>query len=191
MEKTEKQKRQTMRFSDAELSAIKNTFAENDELLKAIRKVFLQIPLDVIDKDVLSVFAKDDIFAVFSKTVLPKIDPTAPLHQVIDLWMTVEIKDRTPDTAYPFILAREKVIEYFAQQLEVLRTLDASTTTMFFKDFTDFTGKDAEEIYVDLVARNTILGHTEQQLDQMRILAGLKEETTEQTMERLKKDSTK
>lgn len=184
-------KRQTMRFSDIELSTIKNTFAETYELYQAIRKVFLQLPLDAIDKDLLAVFKHDDVFNVFSKTVLPKIDPTAPLHQLIDLWMTVEIKDRSPEQAYPMILARKIVIDYLAQQLEVLRTLDTDNMTIKFTDLSDVLKGTPEEVYVNLVARNTVLAHTEQQLDQMRVLAGLKEETVEATQERLKKDSTK
>ena len=44
---------QKMRYSDEELSIIKNTFADNGELLFALRKHFLQLPKDVIDNQLL------------------------------------------------------------------------------------------------------------------------------------------
>ena len=53
-----------MRITDAELSLIKMTFAENELLLKTLRKFFL-----------------------------PELDPTVPLGQNIDLWMTVKVDD--------------------------------------------------------------------------------------------------
>jgi len=106
---------QQMRITDSDLRIIKAAFAENDELLKVVRKVFL-----------------------------PEIDPQAPIGQVIDLWMT-------------------------------LKTDDLS----------------AEQIAVNLKARNLLITHVEQQLFQLKHLAGMKEETVEQTKGRLGKDSAK
>ncbi len=104
-----------MRITDADLSIIKNTFAENDELLKVLRKVFL-----------------------------PEITEDTPLGQVIDLWMTVKIEDLTP-----------------------------------------------EQALINIKARNTLITHIEQQLLQLKFLAGMKSETVDQTKERLSKDSSK
>lgn len=104
-----------MRITDAELSLIKMTFAENDTLLKTLRKIFL-----------------------------PELDPTAPIGQNIDLWMTLKVDDQTP-----------------------------------------------EEVYVNLKARNTVIQHIEMCLQQLEILAGMKEESVEETKNRLAKDSSK
>lgn len=184
-------KRQTMRFTDAELSLIKNTFAENDELLMAIRKVFLQMPLDVIEKDLLSVFKSSELVAVIRKAWLPTLDPNAPFHQIIDLMMTVDIKEKTPEEAYPHILARELVIDYLEQQFRVLETLDADNILIEFAKLSSIGNKTQEQVYVCFTARNTIIGHTEMQLDQIRILAGLKEESVEDTQKRLQQNSNK
>ncbi|MFP5260986.1 MAG: hypothetical protein ACLGJB_03670 [Blastocatellia bacterium] len=88
---------QQMRITDAELSLIKNTFAGQDELLKLMRKIFL-----------------------------PEIDPTVPLGQNIDLWMTVKVDDLEPEQAIVNLKARNTLITHIEQQLMVLRTLAES-----------------------------------------------------------------
>jgi hypothetical protein len=104
-----------MRFTEQELSLIKNTFKGNDELLKVMRKVFL-----------------------------PEIDPDAPVGQVIDLWLTVQISDKTP-----------------------------------------------EQAYAQLLARNTLISHLDQQLLQLKMLSEMGDETPEEALSRLKKNSSK
>lgn len=109
------EKKAEMRITDAELSLLKMTFADNDILLKTLRKVFL-----------------------------PEISPDIPIGQQIDLWMTVKIEDMTPDQAL-----------------------------------------------INLKARNTVIQHLEMCLGQLKVLAGTKEETVEETKDRLAKDSNK
>ena len=62
-------KDQVFIYNDAELEVIKNTFAENDELLYAIRNVFFQFPLtdgqkvlikNGVTPEVLNVLKKQD-----------------------------------------------------------------------------------------------------------------------------------
>lgn len=48
-----------------------------------------------------------------------------------------------------------------------------------------------EEALINIKARNSLIQHVEQCLVQLKVLAGLKEETVEQTVERLKKNSSK
>ncbi len=115
IDKTKAQNGSQMRINDAELDMLKRHFADNDELLRIMRKIFL-----------------------------PEIDPNAPVGQVIDLWMTVDIKDKTPD-----------------------------------------------EAYAHLVARNLLISHLDQQLNQIKVLAGQKAESVEETKERLLKNSSK
>lgn len=104
-----------MRITDAELGLLKMTFADNDVLLKLMRKIFL-----------------------------PEIDLNAPVGSQVDLWMTIKIEDQT-----------------------------------------------TEEAIINLKARNQVITHLEMCLNQIKILAGQKDETPEQTKERLAKDSSK
>ncbi len=83
-----------MRFSDDELNLIKTTFGGNEKLLKLLRKVFL-----------------------------PEYDFNAPLGQVIDLWMTIDVTNLTPDMAYIRLLARNQTISHVEQQIMQLSVL--------------------------------------------------------------------
>jgi hypothetical protein len=184
-----KKKKQTMRYSDEELRIIKSAFAENDDLLRIIRKVFLQIPLDAVEMSVL-VSLQKEVLGILRKTILPTIEPNAPLHQVIDLWMTIDLKDKSPSEAKILFESRKKLIDYLDQQLEILEG-KRKRTTIKFAGLEDITEKTTDEMFIDMMVRNTIITHMEMQLDMLSRLAGLKEETPDQTMERLKKDSTK
>lgn len=82
------------RISDEERLLIKKVFKGNDPLLKLLRKLFL-----------------------------PEYDPTAPIGQVIDLWMTVDVKDKTPEDAYVTLLARNQLITHVEQQLVALKLM--------------------------------------------------------------------
>jgi len=77
-----------MRITDRERAVLANLFKGNDELLRLMRKMFL-----------------------------PEIDPTAPIGQIIDLWMTVDVKDQTPEEALINIKARNQLIAHVDQVL--------------------------------------------------------------------------
>ena len=85
---------QQMRFNEQELSLIRNTFEDKEDLLKLMRKVFL-----------------------------PTYDPYAPLGQGVDLWMTINLSGLNPDQAYIRLLARNELIMHIEQQLMQLNAL--------------------------------------------------------------------
>jgi hypothetical protein len=85
---------QEMRISDSELQLIKNTFAGNTDLLKLLRKVFL-----------------------------PELSAKAPLGQNIDLWMTVNLENLTPEQALINLKARNSLIQHVEMQLQMLSIL--------------------------------------------------------------------
>jgi hypothetical protein len=182
-------KKQQMRYSDAELSLIKNTFADNDDLVRAIRKLFLQMPIDAIDRQVLKGYKNRDVINLLKKTFVPTLDPNAPPHQLLDLWMTVTLKDRTPEQVFPEILAREMLIDFLEQQLESFEFESQEKTRL--DDFLKIEGKTPLEVYIGLYTRNTVIAHVEMMLTQLVNLAGIKTETVEETKKRLLKDSTK
>lgn len=83
-----------MRFAEDELKLIKTVFSKNEPLLKLLRKVFL-----------------------------PSYDPKSPFGQGVDLWMTVDVRQMTPDQAYTRLLARNELIMHVEQQLLQLQAL--------------------------------------------------------------------
>jgi hypothetical protein len=77
-----------MRITEDEIRMIKGMFKDNEPALKLMRKMFL-----------------------------PELDPTAPLGQMIDLWMSVSIKEMTPEEAYVRLEARNTLISHIDQVL--------------------------------------------------------------------------
>lgn len=179
-----------MRYSDKELEIIKSTFRDNEDLLLAIRKSFLQLSLDPIDVSMLNDLKdKRESLKVIRKSFLPTIEGDAPLHQVIDLWMTVEFKDKTPDMVLLVVKARELLIEYIDQQLRILEG-EIKSPKILFNSLVK-APETGEEAYINLTVRNTAISHCEMQLNQFLILAGEKDETVEEMKDRLLKDSSK
>lgn len=83
-----------MRITKEEMDLFKSVFRGNDKLLKLMRKMFL-----------------------------PEIDPDAPLGQMLDLWMTIQIKDLSPEQAYATIVARNMLIQHIDQRLLEIKLL--------------------------------------------------------------------
>lgn len=171
-----------MRYNERELGLIKSLFAENEQALMALRKKMHGAVLSEVEKNLTTY--NEDSMAVISKTFLPQIDLEAPINQVIDLWMTVEVKEKTPAEAKIALKARELVIDYVSKRLDGKKARSLDSLTYSDK-------KDDETNLVEMIARNTILGHIEQQLNQLNFLAGQKEETIDQLMKRLEKNSSK
>lgn len=184
-------KKQQSRYSDEELGIIKNTFEENENLAKALRKYFIQFELSKEDNSLLDNFirSKKNVQSVLRKTFLPTIDGNAPIHQVFDLWMTIGIKEKSPEQAYPLLLSRAMVIKYLDSRLTELEGGKKTKTSIAKLLITK--NKSQLEAYVNITTRNIIIEHTEMQIAQLLILAGSKEETLEQVKERLLKNSTK
>lgn len=89
-----------MRINEDEMRLIRATFKDNEPLLRLMRKMFL-----------------------------PEIDPSAPIGQMIDLWMTVDIKEMSPEEAIINIKARNTLITHLDQQLMSLKLI-ANTEPM-------------------------------------------------------------
>ena len=184
--KSVEKKEQTMRYSDVELGIIKATFSENGILVKAIRKVMLDAELDEAEKEAIKNFRDNEAgMAVLTKTVLPTIDPTAPLHQLVDLYVNIDTKEKGVVGAYPLIVARDTVVDYISDRLAVLDgTKKKGNFTLV--DLLD-RNVDMETRFSNLSARNTILVHIDSQMVQLQILGGLKTESVDQTKARLAK----
>ncbi len=185
----DKKPKQTMRYSDEEISLMKNTFADNEELLKAIRKVFLQIELRPEEQAMITGLSNHkNVLDLLHKVFLPELDGDAPFNQIIDLWMTVEVKGKTPQEAFLELSAREKLISYLEKQLVILS--GGVTADISFSECTKL-NLGVDQVYCNIIMRNTLIQHVEMQLHTILLLAGHKNESPEDTKKRLAKDSSK
>ena len=192
----EKQKptKQYSRYTDEELSLIKNTFAERDDLLKTIRKKFLGLELSEQDDINFTKILTDNVKEVLSKTLYPAIDGDAPLHQLASLWMftVADIKDMTKDKAIIYIKAREVTTNFIEQKLVMmLNNSDYSNLEILFSDLKERANKTDDEYYIGILAYVDIISFIDSQLAQLGLLAGEKDETEEEQAKRIAKNSSK
>jgi hypothetical protein len=181
-----------MRFTNAELSLMKGIFAGNDELLYAVRKSMLQLELNLGESTVLGGLT-EEAHKLLKKVFLPDLDGDSPLFQMTDmiLGLGADIKSLSPDGAWSFIKAKELEIDYLAQQLEILRGRGESKISL--EEMGDLSGAKTtrESTYIKLIARNFLLSFIDSNCQQIKVLAGLKEESVEETLKKLAQNSNK
>lgn len=183
--------KQPMRYTDLELSLIKNTFCENDALIKVLRKVILQGELSDDEIKIVHTFTvQPQSMALLRKTLLPQIDLEAPSFQMVDLYINIDTKEGSLEKVYLQTTARDLMCDYLEQQFAVLEDKNPQMNIIFSK-LARAEGKTPEEVYIELSMRNTLISHVEFQLMQLKTLAGKKEESVEQTVARLQKNSAK
>lgn len=191
-----KDPKQKRRFTDSELSLLKGLFAGTDELMYVLRKVMFQFPLTEQERALLDSAMTDPVKAVIKKVFLPDLDPDAPLFQMahINLSLVPDIKDLSPDGAWPFIEAKRIQKDYLEQQLKVLFGEPAPKKPKYvLEDMAslDYKEIEKEKAYVNLRAFSYLLSYVEQQIQQIKFLAGKKEESVEETLARLDRDSSR
>ena len=83
-----------MRFTEGEVRLLKDTFEQNESLLKLMRKVFL-----------------------------PEFDPNAPIGQAVDVWSIKDISAMSPEECKIYFLARRDLIQHVETQILQLKIL--------------------------------------------------------------------
>lgn len=186
-----RQKGQILMFSDAELSLIKNTFSENEDLLYIIRKHFLQLELTKEELKVLKTYVNDEVIKVLRKRIMPDIDGDVPFRQVGDIYQTLtnDLKVKSVDDMEYQFKAKQLEIDYLEQQFNALK--EESEGGISLEEMKSLKDKGAEEMFIDTTARNFLLGYIDGMLDHIKILAGQKIESVEETKKRLTRDSNK
>jgi len=171
-------------YTDDELMLLKSVFAENIPLVKIIRKVMLGLDIEEFEESQwkATFFENKPLKKLIRKMFLPTIDGDAPINQVVDLWLTVDISNKLPEEAASIVTARGLIIDYLDERLDVLLGDKADS-----KKLIDFDVKDMD----DLRARRDIVMHIENMLNTINSLAGYKQETPEETIKRLEQNSNK
>ena len=181
--------KQVGRYTQKEIDLIKSTFKDNEDLLRAIRKVSLQIDLDALDLSRLEVIRKSpDMIKTLYKHFLPTIDGSEPIGTPTDMWASVDMKNRMFEDALPIIEANGQLIEYLTQQMKELEGKEVHRA-MEFPDFCNISNKIEKTKFIDLITRNTIIVIVEQRLLSLMGLANKVELTPEEKEKKSKIDS--
>jgi len=187
----QKTKEQVMFLSDDELQLVKNTFAENDDLLKVLRKHFLQMKMTEWEQEIVKTI-KGDVLKVVSKVFLPTLElENVPIGQEMDVYLmqcnSIIEGQMSATEAIANIKARKKVFNYMDQSLKVLGGEDVENKIVF----ADWLNADGQALYENYIARNMIAVQIKNQLIKLKLLAGQKNETMEETLKKLNQNSNK
>ena len=186
----QKKQRQVMRFTDIELEFIKNTFKGNYELIILIRRFLLQGCSEEELKTLSSMITPEAI-RILRKIFIPEVDPKAPLGQLIDFWMTIDVKGKTIEQSALAMETIQLVDDYLNQRFRALPTGADSYGDIKLKDLVYNKNEGARQNHINLGARNTIIDQIEVNSNEIDRLANREEETEKEIRERQGKNSSK
>jgi len=168
-----REKGQVFLFNDAELSLIKSVFAENEELVYAIRNVLLQFELSPEEKKLVKNFVTEPVVAVLKKRIFPEVTKELPLTQLGDLWQTLnkDLQSKSPEEMAPLFEAKYLEIEYLEQQFRVLENSD-SEAPIKLALLATVKGKSFTSMFVDTTARNFLIAYVDGMLMHLKVIAG-------------------
>lgn len=169
---------QQSRITDEEKQLLKSHFLDNEDLLVALRNLMFGFRLQALENSLLKQLQVEPIKVLLRKIFLPELGPTIPIGQSVDLWMTVKLD--VPERDKTHIKARQLLIDNLETALATLDTLDNSGVSL-----------KVEKTPEGLMNRNTYISHIEVQLQAIRAMANAKQETEEERIQRLAKDSLK
>lgn len=179
-------------FTKVELGLIKATFADNDELIYAVRNVMLQVPLSPAEQELIKKQITPEVFGVIKKKLLPDFTGDYPLTQIPDFYATLtqDLKNCSVADMHPLFEAKILEKDYLAQQLSVLAG-ENTAEVIKLAELHKLEDKDQLTRYVHATARNYLLGYIDPMLRDLKIIAGQKEETPEDQAERMTRSSSK
>ena len=176
------------RFTNDELGIIKDVFAENDELIRVCYRVFFQLPLTAIEKEIVKrTFQDVDLRSIFDKLFCPRLE-NEQTFLGIDDWYDLQFTEKPLNEAMLFIKARLMAIEYVTQQVGVL--FGETEGTCKFSSLLDMKANDGMR-FSKLVARKEIINKVRGLFGTLQVWAGTKKENKAEMMKRLFDNSNK
>lgn len=174
-------------YNEAEIALIKELFAENDYLLNKLRLLFFGQILSEADKDLIkSTFEREEAKRVLMRKIYGLEDFSTPIGQLSDFWMGAEsqVFGATKDTVKQAVESKQRILAMFKQCKALLSDPDGEKPNIAIPEVIDDLG-------IDLIVRNLFMKSIENALFTISIIAGQKSESVEETVKRLKKNSTR
>lgn len=189
-QKSDKVERQRRRYTEAEIALIANVFREGEDWLILFRRYILQDLLSEAEIEQIRKYTDNpDVLKILRKTFVLELDKEAPKSQIIDFFSGMDLQATPLDHAVLSIKARKRAWDYISQQFRALN--EEVLDPILFDNLVDPDNKTNEQAYIDFVARNFLIGFLETQVIQQLLLLAREDETPEQKLERLKKNSNK
>jgi len=176
-------------YSNKDIDLIKSTFAENDELLVMLRKLFFGGKVTADEKKIIvSTFSNPDVVEVLRRKVYGINNFETPIGQLSDFWLGAEsqVFGASRDTVYQAIKSKEVVLSMFIKAFDLLKNPDGERVSIAV-----VIDLESDPLGVNLIARNLYMKAIESALHAVKTIAGMKSETAEEAVKRLQSDSTK
>lgn len=180
-------------FNDEEISVIKNTFAENEPLLYAVRKVFLQFPTTEAERNLIKLSITPQVVHILRKRILPEISDEFPITQLPSILTTLteQMKVNSTKDMAALFAAKDIEIRYLEQQFAELEDVFVEHERKIVLTRLGKITDNTEETYINLTAYLFLLGYIDPMLTFIRSIAGSSKETVEQAKKRLDRNSSK
>lgn len=179
---------QKININQEEVSLIKSIFKDNEKLLKATRACMFGLGLTNDEKSLLkSTYSSEPLMKIMFKRFVPRISKDEPIGQISDIWLGVETQvfGHSRDTIYQAVQYKKKAVDLTEQALALLSDPQDDKIDL------NFTPSQADDLQIELLARNQYIRHIEQQLLFIKVISEQKDESPIEAAKRLKKDSTK
>ena len=176
-------------FNNKEIDLIKSAFAENDVLLIAVRKLFFGQEISEDEKKMIkATFVNEDVVNALRRKVYGLNSFETPIGQLSDFWLGVEsqIFGASRDTVYQAVMSKELVLDMFTKGFNLLTNPDGEKVNVDINPMIE-----ADPLGVKIIARNLYMKAIETGLLGVKTIAGMKTESTEEAVKRLKQDSSK
>ena len=177
-----------LNVNDKEIEIIKETFAGNENLLKAIRALFFGLEVNEGEKLIIkNIFENEDVRRIMWRRFYPQIDRNSPIGQVQDVWLGVEqmVFGMARDTIEQAVAYKELALDYTKKALALLENPEGEAVDLSYSPKID----GASGLQIKLLARNQFIRHVESQLLFLFLISKTKEEGTPKEQEEKKKKS--
>lgn len=188
MQKPEETK---LMYSSKDIDIIKKVFAENDELLIVLRKLFFGLDLTDHEKEsIKGTFKDQETRDVLQRKIYGLNDFSTPVGQLSDFWLGVEsqIFGASRDAIQQTVESKQIVYGMFEKAMLLLTNPDGERVTTVVAQLP---GLMIDPLQVGLISRNLYMKAVETSLLTLKSIAGMRQETTEEAIKRLTADSSK
>lgn len=177
-----------------EIKVFKEHFFGQEVLLKSIRS--LLIGLEVSDEEkkrIQAVFSNQAVLTMFRHRIYQLDTDDVPLGSLNDLWMGLDAKlqGASTDAIYQAIKVRTRIIKLFQQIESYLRNPFQEKIDLKVNFDVIEHSFNLAETACDIMARNMYIKSVDMVLAVIHSLTKNKEETPEEIVEKIKKDSSK
>lgn len=178
--------------AEHENALLRQTFCDNESLLKSMRALFFGLPLGEDEKGgIIATFQNAELLRVVRKRFLPRLDRDAPIGQTQDIWLGTEqnVLGSNADTVRQTISYKRDAIELMEIALALLTDSSKPPMDLTFDRLCTDAAQAKDPLGIALLTRNQFIKAVESNLVQIMLVANKKVETPQAKDAKAKKDS--